>query len=355
MKKITEKVKVLTLVITLGLVLAGCGGGNKSYEMAADTAAMGKSAAYDAGGSYLSNDIYSYETEATVEMPEEAIAEESGSMSQTPEVQDVKRKLIRNVNLEVETETFDELLTAVEEKTERLSGYIEQSYTYNGSNFYGRGTRNANLTIRIPAANLNAFLSSIAEVSNVISRNDSVTDVTLQYVDMESHKEALVTEQTRLLELLEQAETVEDIITIEGRLSEVRYQIESMESQLRTMDNQVSYSTIYLYINEVEKLTPVEEQGTWEKISTGFVDSICEVGSGLADFFIGFIINLPHIILWGVILTAVILIIRAFWRGRDTRKQKRLEKQKVKAEKKLEKQKNKEVLRKDNNDDERTV
>ena len=171
MKKTTEKVKVLTLVITLGLVLAGCGGGNKSYEMAADTAAMGKSAAYDAGGSYLSNDIYSYETEAAVEMPEEAIVEESGSTSQTPEVQDVKRKLIRNVNLEVETETFDELLTAVEEKTERLSGYIEQSYTYNGSNYYGRGTRNANLTIRIPAANLNAFLSSIAEVSNVISRN----------------------------------------------------------------------------------------------------------------------------------------------------------------------------------------
>ena len=45
MKKTTEKIKVLTLVITLGLVLAGCGGGNKSYEMAADTAVMGKSAA----------------------------------------------------------------------------------------------------------------------------------------------------------------------------------------------------------------------------------------------------------------------------------------------------------------------
>lgn len=355
MKKTMEKVKVSAMVMTLGLMLAGCGGGSSSYEMAADTPSMKQSAASDAGGGYLSNDIYGYETEAAAEMPAEEAAMESGSTSQTPEVQDAKRKLIRNVNLEVETETFDELLTAVEEKTERLSGYIEQSYTYNGSNYYGRGARNANLTIRIPSENLDAFLSSIAEVSNVISRNDSVTDVTLQYVDMESHKEALVTEQTRLLELLEQAETVEDIITIESRLSEVRYQIESMESQLRIMDNQVSYSTIYLYINEVEKLTPVEEQGTWEKISTGFADSLREVGSGLADFLIGFIINLPHIILWGVILTAAVLVIRAFWRGKNTRKQKRLEKQKVKAEKKLEKQKKKDELRKDNNDGERTV
>ena len=108
------------------------------------------------------------------------------------------------------------------------------------------------MTVRIPAQQLDAFLSSVSEVSNVISRNDSVSDVTLQYVDMESHKKALTAEQDRLLELLEQAESVEDIITIESRLSDVRYQIESMESQLRTLQNQVSYSTVYLDIQEVE-------------------------------------------------------------------------------------------------------
>ena len=69
--------------------------------------------------------------------------------------------------------------------------------------------------------------------------------MTLQYVDLESHKKALTTEQDRLIELMEQAETVEDIITIEGRLSEVRYQLESMESQLRTYDNKIDYSTVY--------------------------------------------------------------------------------------------------------------
>mgnify|MGYP002226154573 CR=1 FL=1 len=84
--------------------------------------------------------------------------------------------------------------------------------------------------------------------------------MTLTYVDLQSHRDALQTEQERLLQLLEQAESIEDIITIEQRLSDVRYQLESMESQLRSYDNQVDYSTVYLYIDEVEVYTPVEEE-----------------------------------------------------------------------------------------------
>ena len=88
------------------------------------------------------------------------------------------------------------------------------------------------------------------------------------------------TEQERLLQLLEQAESIEDIITIEQRLSDVRYQLESMESQLRSYDNQVDYSTVYLYIDEVEVYTPVEEETTWERISAGFMDSLKEYRRG---------------------------------------------------------------------------
>ena len=41
-----------------------------------------------------------------------------------------------------------------------------------------------------------------------------------------------------------------------NRLSEVRYQLESIESQLRTFDNRIDYSTVYLYIDEVEVFSP---------------------------------------------------------------------------------------------------
>ncbi len=319
-----RKWKVLSIAAVLGLVLTGCGGSAKTTE---DTAVAAD--AYDSGGTgYATDDIYSYaqengyaaaEAEEPVEAPEEEI-----DGSESPEVADTSRKLIKNVNLEVETEEFDTLLSTVEQKTETLGGYIEESYTYNGSEYRGRGTRNANLMIRIPAKKLGDFLSEIAEVSNVISRNERVTDVTLQYVDMESHKKALVAEQDRLLELLEQAENIEDIITIESRLSDVRYQIESMESQLRTMDNQVSYSTINLSIEEVKQLTPVKEQSVGEKIVTGFTKSLTNVGVGIMNFGIGLIINLPYLLLLGVIIAVIVLGIRFALKKGEARKRSKM-------------------------------
>ena len=314
MKKNNKMVTGFSLLMVCAL-LSGCGAESKSDGYALETTEMAEEAAYD----YATDDIYLNETASYAEEPMAGTAE-GGSESSEVEVKDTARKLIKNVDLEVETEEFDVLMQTITEKTESFGGYVESSYTYNGSNYYGNSNRNSSLTLRIPAEKLDAFLSAVAECSNVISKNESVTDVTLQYVDMKSHKEALETEQARLLELLEQAESVEDIITIESRLSEVRYQIESMESQLRTMDNQVSYSTVYLNVNEVKKLTPVKEQTTWEKISTGFVDSLESVGRGIKNFFIGLIINLPYLVVWAVVIILIVLIIKLIRKARKKRK-----------------------------------
>lgn len=311
---------VLALIFLLGMMAAGCGAASKSA--ATETVVQDNCSE----AAYATDNIYS--TEA---MPEAAAGytEEGGISASVVQVQDVQRKLIRDVNLEVETETFEELLSVVGEKTRNLGGYIEESYTYNGSNYYGKGTRNANLTIRIPAEKLDEFLSAVAEVSNVISRNESVTDVTLEYVDMESHKKVLLAEQERLLELLEKAETIEDIISLESRLSQVRYQIESMEAQLRTMDNRVNYSTVYLYINEVAKLTPVKEQTVWEKISTGFASSLYNVGEGFVNFGIGFIIFLPYLLVWVIIIAVVTLLLKLLIKCAVKKRQKKIKENKT--------------------------
>lgn len=303
--KITTSRKRIAAAAFMGLLIAGltgCGASSAkstaTQEAAADTSM------------YMTDDMYSYDDSVY----EEAASEnESGSPAEEtqPEVQDTSRKLIKNVDMSVETEEFDTLLANVEKRITALGGYVEQSNVYNGSayNTYS-SLRSANLTARIPAEKLDEFLSVVSESSNVVNRNESVTDVTLQYVDMQSHKEALLTEQKRLLELLDEAETIDDMITLESRLSDVRYQIESMESQLRTYDNQVSYSTVYLYIDEVKTYTQVAEQTRLERMADGFVRSLKGIGNGFLDFGVEFVIALPYLIVWVVILIVIILVIR---------------------------------------------
>ena len=101
---------------------------------------------------------------------------------------------------------------------------------------------------------------------------------------MESHKKTLETEQERLMALLEQAESLEDILTLEKYLSDVRYQLERMESQLRTYDNLVDYTTVHMYITEVKELTPEppeEEETPGQRLVNGFMESLEDVKDGL--------------------------------------------------------------------------
>lgn len=306
----------LSLIISCVLLLAGCGGAKKADIASSATA---DAAAVSEEYEYATDEIYMSQEASYAEEPKEA----GDFGTEEVKVKDT-RKLIRNVGLDVETEEFDVLMQNIVQKTESFGGYVEDSSIYNGSYYKGSRSRNASMTLRIPAERLYEFLSVVTEISNVISKNENVVDVTLQYVDMKSHKEALETEQGRLLELLEQAENVEDIITIESRLSDVRYQIESMESQLRTMDNQVSYSTVSLYINEVKKLTPIQEQTTWEKIRIGFGESLYQVGHGIKNFFIGLIINLPYLVVWAIIITVIVIVIKQL---RKRKKKKAMAKQ----------------------------
>lgn len=295
-KKLWKKKSVLLLSALLLAVLFTACGSASGYDAPAELAQE----TYDTG--YLNE--ADFKTESVAEEADEGAYEEV-EIDENAAVSD--RKLIKNVNLDVETEDYPRLVTQVQNRVSELGGYVEQLSSYNENSV---GNRRCSMTLRIPAAMLDSFIDKMGEISNIVSRQESVEDVTLQYVDMESHKKMLQEEQQRLLELMEKAETMEDIISIESRLTEVRYQLESMESQLRTMDNRISYSTVWLYISEVERYTPPEETGTWDRIRIGFSENVYRVGRGLIEFLIGFIISLPILVLIAVVIVVAVLILK---------------------------------------------
>ena len=227
------------------------------------------------------------------------------------------RKLIKMVEIEAETEEYDALVAALEEKLTALGGYTESRQT----GTFGKTRRWSNMTLRIPVENLPAFVAHVTEEANVLSTSEETQDVTLQYSDTEAKLAALKTEQARLLELLAAANNLSEILEIEARLSDVTYELERYESQKRGYDNRINYATVHLSLEEVAVLTELEEPTVWTRIRDGFTESLQGVGDGLVDLFVYLIAGSPYIAVTGAVLALVILLARKQSRKAQKEKQ----------------------------------
>ena len=289
MKKYLKMSLAVLLVMSL---LAGCGGSS----MAADSAPAMKQ-------------------EAAIEAPMAEAPMLNGSISDAGtgagnSIADTEQKLIKTVRMDVETEDLENLLPQISGKISSLGGYVENQELYNGSAYSTYRHRSASLTVRIPAENLDGFVEDVKGVSNVITYNESTENVTLQYVSTESRMKALEVEQERLLELLGKAENMADLLEIEARLTDVRYELENVTSQLRVLSNQVDYATIHLYISQVKVYTEVEEQTVWQRIGSGFKENLRSIGEDMTDFFVWLVTYSPQLIVWAVVIAAAVVILK---------------------------------------------
>ena len=258
---------------------------------------------------------------------EEVIFDESTAEGGNSTVMPDNQKLIRTVYMDAETKSMTDLLVWMDSRVAALGGYYEQKSVYRrGSGEDGRYYHSGDFIIRIPAQNLDQFVSQVGENANVTSSSESTENVTLTYVSTQSREEALEVEQDRLLELLENAETMEDLLTIESRLTDVRWELENYASQLRVLDNQVNYSTIHLNVWEVEEPTVIVERTVWQKIGDGFVRNTRNVWNGLVDLFVWFLTVIPYLVPLAVIGGAVLLGIK-LGKKRKQRKEEKNENQ----------------------------
>lgn len=309
-KEMFLKKRIMTLVLLGATIcsLTACSSKVGYSEMTADSAAGESYYDYDSG--YVTQDSY----DEGYDMVMEEAAESEGTVNESGTQADVttNRKLIRTVSMEVETESFDTMVANVEDKVANLGGYIESAYTYNGSAYYNNSRRYAEMTVRVPDSELENFVGQVEGFSNVVSKTTTTEDITLEYVDTEGLKEMYLAEETSLLALLEKAESVEDITYLTSRLSEVRYNIETLESRLLKYDDLVEYATIHLYIEEVEVYTPVvsEDKTFMEEVKEGFMASVQDIWNSIVDFVKNLIIDLPYIIRFFVVVGLIILAIR---------------------------------------------
>ena len=297
-----KRLSLILAILLVVLCITGCGASAKNE------------AAYDTG-------FYGGVTEDAMDMevsyaPSSPTAGGAGSALISGVQVDMSEKIIYTAYANIETIDFEGSVENVYGLLDQYNAFIEYSYITGKSystEFYGHQSyRVAEFTIRVPREYYSALTSSLDTLGNVISINSSVDNITSQYIDTESRLETYRIEEDRLLAMLEKATTVEEMIAIEARLSEVRYNIESLTSQLKNWDNKVNYSTVTIYINEVKELTiQVPVQRTyWQEIGDGLKNTFNGIGRFFKNFFKFIIVNFPVIVILAVIAAAIITLFR---------------------------------------------
>lgn len=306
MKK--KSFRCLALFLICVFVFAGCGA---KSEAAYDTAASADMA-------YVEETSAATESWVEEDAAIEDVAEMETGSTQAEEVKDTSRKLIKRYYLSLETKEYDALIAYIQELVDSSEGYIESS-SLSGTSIEGNGSRYAYYVLRIPVSGAASFITNIEENAHVTYKSEEVEDVTLSYVDTESRIESLRIEQETLMEMLGQSGDLETILAIQSRLTEVRYQLESYESQLRSYDNLIEYTTISIDVNEVVRVTSTNDGSFAERLKDNFADGFYNFGRGVQNFIIWFAGAIPTFLFFGVIAAVAVLIVRKVKKGRRTR------------------------------------
>jgi hypothetical protein len=221
-----------------------------------------------------------------------------------------ERKIIYTASLSLESKAYDDTLAALEQAVRDAGGYVQSSDEYN----YSSGRRSATLTVRVPEAQYRSFLAGVEGAGSLRSKSEQAEDITAQYIDVAARIASLEAQRTRLTELEAQAENLSDLLEIQNSLTSVQYQLESWQQQMNWYNDQVSYCTVTIELEEVQEYTPVRTS-FGERLSGALSDGLTAFVDGTQNIVIALAYN----------LLLVLLLIAAgvgvwLWRRRKVRK-----------------------------------
>lgn len=319
MKKRVFTTTGLALLLIVSCLFAACGGSANGNYAKNDSAYYETTSAYTNAydGEYYNE--YADSEQGTAQLANASVnytKKEDGE--KTPK--EKNQKLVYTCTMRMETTEFAKTLSALKELIEKYDAFVETEEQSDSANswYYSSykktsGTLSERIVIRVPSENYDAFLSDLDGQGKVREKNTKVDNITRSYSDTETIIAALKTQEKRLLEMMDQAETIEDMITVEDRLTEVQQELALYESRLSGMDLDVAYSTVDLTLTEV-----LEYSGDTEPVYTAtfgdrLKNTLKESWETTLEFLEGllfFLIRaLPILLILGVIGLAIAFII----------------------------------------------
>lgn len=276
--------KKLIIVLSIVLLLVGCSA---------------------KGGAYQDSDYVNYSPSDPGYAVSESEMKDNGASGgyyvNSEESFAKEEKLVYTGSITMETKDYDNFSTELNGVINKFMGIVEQMREQ--TNSYGNYNRTLSLTLRIPAADFNNFIEELRNGSgSVIDVNTRVDNITKAYNNNEIEIEALETQHTRLLELLSEASSLEDIIKLEERISQIEIRLTQLKQYKNEMDTDVAYSTITLFVNEVKEYT---ETSYWQRLMNAFGNSWIRFVDNVGYFLIDVVYAIPTVL---VIIVAFFIL-----------------------------------------------
>lgn len=295
------------IVAAMCAVLAGCSGGAASpgdYEPAPSAAASSSAAS-----SMASSPVVYINEKDGIEFSGQKTATNGTGIARSTGAAPLPqaRKIVRNVDLTVQTREFDTLLPQLMQIVEESGGYVSFKSVSGrnlNANSLEENPRFASISVRIPAERLDEVLNGVSSMCNVLERQENAEDITDSYFDAQARLKSLALQEERLLAILEKAEKLEDVVSLEKALAETRREIESITASLARMDGQVSFSTVNLQIYEVvDYSVPTALPKTFgEELSAAFTHSLRNTAAFGRGFAVFIVTNWPALLLLALVV-----------------------------------------------------
>ena len=192
-------------------------------------------------------------------------------------------KIIRDgsMSIQVPKDDFSKGFAAATRIAQNNGGFVLSSKT--------RGQRRGTLVLRIPAKRFDDAMVALRAIGVVQAQSITGKDVTAQYIDLKARLENAIGQRTVLRNLMAQATTIQETITVQNRLSQVELEVEQIQGQLNFIDDQVAEATVRVELHEedaaqLQQTSDVENPSlgsAWDRSIQGFLNVVSAVVIGL--------------------------------------------------------------------------
>lgn len=203
------------------------------------------------------------------------------------------RMVIYNATLDMEVKKITQVQEQITQMVKQLGGYIvEQNMSQNTEE-----RKDSSLTIRIPQEQFHSFLNKVKKLGvKTEHQNISGQDVTEEYVDLTSRLKAKQLVEKRLTTFMNEAKDTKTLLEISNELAKVQEEIETIQGQMKYLENQTSLSTVTINLFEKTVVVPGfdnDKQNTWDQTKKQFMNSINYIAAFFSGLFILIIGNIP--------------------------------------------------------------